>query len=106
MRMQPVDGWAALLYATLEDLRERGTTPEALDLEQALEQCDAVILNAGSSAGREDLIGYGKHCLVRPERPQKPAQQAAATRKKGAKPPQKPSAKTKKPAPRRGGKGG
>lgn len=35
--MQPVDGWAALLYATLEDLRERGTTPEALDLEQALE---------------------------------------------------------------------
>ena len=35
--MQPVDGRAALLYATLEDLRERGTTPEALDLEQALE---------------------------------------------------------------------
>ncbi len=35
--MQPVGEHAALLYATLEDLRERGTTPEALDLEQALE---------------------------------------------------------------------
>ena len=34
--MQPVGEHAALLYATLEDLRERGTTPEALDLEQAL----------------------------------------------------------------------
>ena len=65
-----------------------------------------LVIEALRTAGREDLIGYGKHCLVRPERPQKPAQQAAATRKKGTKPPQKPSAKTKKPAPRRGGKGG
>ena len=65
-----------------------------------------LVIEALRTAGREDLIGYGKHCLVRPERPQKPAQQTAATRKKGAKPPQKPSAKTKKPAPKRGGKGG
>ena len=65
-----------------------------------------LVIEALRAAGREDLIGYGKHCLVRPERPQKPAQQSAAPRKKGTKPPQKPSAKTKKPAPRRGGKGG
>ncbi len=31
-----------------------------------------LVIEALKTAGREDLIGFGKHCLVRPERPLKP----------------------------------
>ena len=71
-----------------------------------------LVIEALRAAGREDLIGYGKHCLVRPERPNraqsggdsggaKGASRGAKPAKQAKKPPQN----AKKPAPKRGGKG-
>ena len=71
-----------------------------------------LVIEALRAAGREDLIGYGKHCLVRPERPSrapsggdsggaKGASRGAKPAKQAKKPPQN----AKKPAPKRGGKG-
>ena len=34
-----------------------------------------LVLEALRKAGREDLIGYGKHCLVRPDKGASPADQ-------------------------------
>jgi hypothetical protein len=50
-----------------------------------------LVLEALREAGREDLIGYGRHCLVRPERPAgeqartRPAGEQARTRPAGKK---------------------
>ena len=71
-----------------------------------------LVIEALRTAGREDLIGCGKHCLVRPERPNrapsggdsggaKGASRGAKPAKQAKKPPQN----AKKPAPKRGGKG-
>ena len=54
------------------------------------------VLAALKRAGREDLIGYGADCLVRPE---KGGKEAPAVAQKRPKPPEKPAAeKPKKPA--------
>ena len=71
-----------------------------------------LVIEALRAAGREDLIGYGKHCLVRPERPNRAPSGGetggAKGASKGAKPARqakKPHQNAKKPAPKRGGKG-
>ena len=71
-----------------------------------------LVIEALRAAGREDLIGYGKHCLVRPERPNRAPSGGdsggAKGASRGAKPARqakKPPQNAKKPAPKRGGKG-
>ena len=71
-----------------------------------------LVIEALRTAGREDLIGYGKHCLVRPERPNRAPSGGdsggAKGASRGAKPARqakKPPQNAKKPAPKRGGKG-
>ena len=80
-----------------------------------------LVIEALRKAGREDLIGYGKGCLVRPEhygkKGESPAKPVSKAAKGGGKPAAKPSRKTagtaekprqsaKKPAPGRGRKAG
>ncbi len=73
-------------------------TPEEKAMQRALLQWfrpenRRLVLKALREAGREDLIGTGPKCLVRPESPQR---RPAAGEKPGSKP--KAPAKTKKPA--------
>ena len=42
-----------------------------------------LVLEALRKTGREDLIGYGKHCLVRPDRGLPPVQKAVQKKKDG-----------------------
>ena len=86
-------------------------TPQEKALQRALLQWKRpdrrrLVIEALQKAGREDLIGYGKHCLVRPDNPGKPQASAkkAPTGKSGDKPTGKPAkaAKTQKAAPGRG----
>ena len=80
-----------------------------------------LVIEALRKAGREDLIGYGKGCLVRPEhygkKGESPAKPVSKAAKGGGNPAAKPSRKTagtaekprqsaKKPAPGRGRKAG
>ena len=48
------------------------------------------VLAALKKAGREDLIGFGPDCLVRPERPKRDRPSAAKTTEKAAEKPKKP----------------
>lgn len=74
----------------------------------------ALVLEALRLAGREDLIGFGKHCLIRPSRPPGRKGQEAPQGKKQAPPaPQKrgkgwatPKSKKNKPQKRSGGRNG
>ena len=72
-------------------------------LQYTLPENHKLVVEALKAAGREDLIGFGKDCLVKPYAPRKkpePGRNAAAAGKK----PQQP--RSKKPAQRRGGKAG
>ena len=45
-----------------------------------------LVIEALKTAGREDLIGYGPECLVRPERPARPKPKKPAEPEKPRKP--------------------
>lgn len=63
-----------------------------------------LVLEALRAAGREDLIGYGKECLVRPDTPQRTRGGKPAPEKKGAD--SRPAAAPAPAAPSRPRKGG
>ena len=57
-----------------------------------------LVLEALRKTGREDLIGYGKHCLVKPDRggqPPQPAHRADSASRERAKAAKKPRADTR-----------
>lgn len=64
-----------------------------------------LVLEALRRTGREDLIGYGKHCLVKPDRgeqPPQPAHRAGSSPRGGAKAAKKPRADTRNRVEKRG----
>ncbi len=76
------------------------TTPHGKELQRALLQWfrpdkKKLVIEALQKAGREDLIGYGPKCLVRPYGDSRPAPQggkkSAAGTKKSGRPAEKPS---------------
>lgn len=86
-------------------------TPHDKDMQRALLQWRnpakrRLVMEALKTAGREDLIGYGPECLIRPDRPVQGQKKAPAKPKNGEKAkPAKDEAPAQKPAKLKRGEG-
>ena len=78
-------------------------TPHDKALQRALMQWRKpqnrkLVLEALEKTGRHDLIGFGKHCLVRPDKGVPHAEKPGQERAKGKQPPKAKSPSTRKPS--------